>query len=78
MLIKRGCNPGMRQLQQRSPARAEKQGRFAIDLPTDGIWAEDACQRIGRVFCDRIPKAPDLLAASFHTLFRLTGSAWRQ
>jgi hypothetical protein len=35
------------------------------------------------VSCDRIPKALDLLlrdglAASFHTLFRLTGSAWRQ
>jgi hypothetical protein len=33
--IKRGCDPGVCQLQQRSPARPQKLGRLPIDLPTD-------------------------------------------
>jgi hypothetical protein len=73
VVIERGYDPGVRQLQQRSPTGPEKQGRLAMDLPTDGGRAEDAGLRIGGLISNGIPKTLDLpwrdgLAFSFHPL----------
>src|SRR5271157_412050 len=41
-------NPGMRKLQQRGASRSEKQPCFAVDLPTDGIGAEEPARSARR------------------------------
>jgi hypothetical protein len=71
--IERGCDPGVRQLQQRSAAGTEKEGRLAIDLPTYGGWSEDPGLGIGGLISNGIPKTLDFpsrdgLDLSFHTL----------
>src|SRR5208337_2633255 len=37
-----GRNPGMRKLQQRSPASRQEQGRLPIDLPIDRLRPEES------------------------------------
>ncbi len=53
MLRERGCDPGMGDLQQCGPAGAEKDRRFAIDVPGDRAWAEETFPRRTRLLGNR-------------------------
>ena len=45
VLLQRGGDPGMGQLQQRGPAGTKEDSAFAIDAPSDRLWAEEAVLR---------------------------------
>src|SRR6185437_166259 len=75
VLIECRGDPRVSQLQEGSAARAKKQCRFAIDLPTDGGGAEDAFVRLGNSGGDGAPKLFDMgprnrCVCAFHIAIR--------